>query len=387
VVQLTDAAPQWSGYMLIANVGGGNYGLWKLGPAGLQIAATAPHTFSAGEEHFLYLAVAPDGSGGIDLTGYVDGAQAVTYHDASSDSPLTGGGIGLHGYCPSSTTGTGAHALYCQTDPQVSTLTGPTSGPAGAASSAFTLALEVPAILGTTATLSDGGAGGTFTPSPLAFAGATATAPGASTAAYTYTASGNASGNISLTSTVANPAIPNPASPWTYSVSSDSTPNLTPTYCYFDSSVSGLARGQAATAVVTPRAWNGTIITALPAGTYSLGPIVESADEPGSYACRIGIRPTQLPAGTTPRFAWTVAGSTVVDVSPQPASALLDGGLSWGQAINQILAGIAGMLSNVPTSGAGVLAFKDPAGASTRIAMRVDGSGNRTSIIHNPPIA
>jgi hypothetical protein len=77
-----------------------------------------------------------------------------------------------------------------------------------------------------------------------------------------------------------------------------------------------------------------------------------------------------------------------VDPSPQPASNLLDGGLSWGQALNQVLAGLAGILGNVPTSGAGTLYFGGAGTSSNnRIAMGVDGSGNRTSITHAPPIA
>lgn len=469
----------WTGYVFNLSSSGNNYQLLKFNLAAGSIAfvgntTSVPHTFTAGEEHFAYLAVAPDGSGGVNLTAYIDGVEVISGNDPSSNSPFTSGTIGFRASTPNATTTTGAHCLYAQTGPQAATLTGPTSGTPGQASGTFTLTLEVPSVMGTTATPSSGGAGGTFSPSSLSIAGATSSAPGAQAATFTWTPPSNYSGTASLTVATAGPTTMDTDSPWNYVVATATTgytvsgastalvgvasgaitvtpngyvagPDIvtievsgasgtlssasltftatsaaqsftfngaaagTATLTFrssgglaftgspwslsigagvaFDSFVSGLPGGYAGSATATPFTWDGTTSGSFAAGAYAIGAIEESPHQAGAYSCRVMIAATQLPAGTTPRVAWSAGGVAVVDPQPQPPSALLDGGLSWGQAINQIIAGIAGIVSNVPSSGPGMLNFKDPAGQNVRIAMGVDGSGNRTSIAHFPPVA
>lgn len=154
----------------------------------------------------------------------------------------------------------------------------------------------------------------------------------------------------------------------------------------FDSWVSGMPSGYATTATVTPKIWNGSSITA--AASYAVGAVVESSDQAGSYGCRITIPTSAIAQGDTIQVVWAVGGQTAVDARPLPPSAVLDGDLTPNQAINQILAAVAGILSGVPTTGPATLQYSDPTGANARILMPVAGDGNRTgTITHTPPVA
>ena len=70
--------------------------------------------------------------------------------------------------------------------------------------STITVTLEVPATVGTTATLSDNGAGGTFSPTSLTFDGGTSSGPGSPIATFTYTPARY--GTIDFTVAVTTPA-------------------------------------------------------------------------------------------------------------------------------------------------------------------------------------
>lgn len=111
------------------------------------------------------------------------------------------------------------------------TLTGPTSGFTGVASSAFTVALTPGggAVTGTvTVTPSDGGGGGTFAPSTVNLT------TGSPSATFTYTAASTGAKTISATNNASNPTLTNPSS-LTYTVSNPNVLQLgvltaTPTY-------------------------------------------------------------------------------------------------------------------------------------------------------------
>jgi hypothetical protein len=217
-----------------------------------------------------------------------------------------------------------------------------------------------------TITITLAGASGSISSSTLTFT--------ATNAAQSVTFTGAAAGTAVLTfSSSSNLTVG--GSPLDLSIAASVT---------FDSRITGMASGQ--TPTIVPKTWNGFAYSTVGSGLYSLGTAVNSTDETDSYECRVTYAASQLPPGTTPRVVWTVNGVTAVDKNPTAPSVLLDGNLSFGQALNQILAGISGVLSGVPPSGAGTLAYKSPGGAP-RIAMGVDGTGNRTSITHTPPIA
>jgi hypothetical protein len=286
------------------------------------------------------------------------------------------------------TNGQGASALAVAfvevTGPTTATLSGPTSGAVGQQSTAYTVTLNAAATAAVTVTPSSSVPGDTF----QATAGggnvaAITIAAGSSTGTFYLTPIASAAGNRNISIT-ASPTLTYSGSPAPY----DAIGAPPAGYVQFDSWVSGLPSGAASSATAVPRAYNGSSIGSISSSYYFVGPIVESSDDPGAYGCRVAVAPAQLPAGSTLRVAWTVGGTPIVDPSPQPASNLLDGGLSWGQALNQVLAGLAGILGNVPTSGAGTLYFGGAGTSSNnRIAMGVDGSGNRTSIAHTPPVA
>ncbi len=185
------------GYFFQAAPASNQWQLYKATTSGAsfnQIGTPVSHTFGT-EVHYMYLLV-----NGSTITGYVDGTSVMS----ATDSTVTAAGlVGIRGYCPNSTTTSGAHVLSAQTDPQAATLSGTLTGAVGVASGTLTLTLEVPATLATATTLSDGGAGGTFSPTSLSFAAASGATAGGQAATFTYTPATN--GNIPLTLTTTTP--------------------------------------------------------------------------------------------------------------------------------------------------------------------------------------
>lgn len=90
------------------------------------------------------------------------------------------------------------------------TLTGPTSGSVGVPSSNFTVTPNGPLSGGDSVTMSDGGAGGTFTPvSPLSFAASSSTGQ-----TFTYTPA--SAGAVTITVVSATLGLPVTGSPITF---------------------------------------------------------------------------------------------------------------------------------------------------------------------------
>jgi hypothetical protein len=96
---------------------------------------------------------------------------------------------------------------------------------------------------------------------------------------------------------------------------------------------------------------------------------------------------TRLDAAVSTRS--TFAGGAVASVTAGVtlAAAGLDSitvetGLNGRQALAEILAACAGVLSG---AGTGTITIKNPAGATTRITATTDSSGNRSAIALNPP--
>lgn len=286
------------------------------------IGTAVSHTFTAGETHYLYLYAASDGNGGVNLYGYVDGVLVATYNDPSTSSPLTAtGSIGLQGDSPSSSSATGMHVLYCQTDAQAATLTGPTSGTAGVPSTNFTATLEVPAILAATVTPSDSSAGGTFTPTSPSITGATSTAAGSTAATFTYTApSSKAGSNVSISATAATttttPTVS--GSPITYAVANSAATSYTLT------GPSGGVVGTASTNFsVTPNGLYTGTITITPSGgglTTAISLTFNNSSTPQTFTITptatgsVTLTPTSSPQlGTDPTaLTYTVSAAPTV---------------------------------------------------------------------------
>jgi hypothetical protein len=184
-----------SGYIGQMDAIDSQYNIYSITGGGtVNLLASAPHTFTAGEQHYLYFSAV-----GTELTLYVDGTSVCSVSDSTYDY----GSPGTRAY--SSTAGTsttGAQCYAIATDPQLAAWSGADSGAAGVASATITLTLEAPSTLGSTATLSDGGDGGTFSPTSLTWAAGSSSGMGATVAGFTYKAA--TAGTKTLTATISN---------------------------------------------------------------------------------------------------------------------------------------------------------------------------------------
>lgn len=209
------------GYLLAADATVPGYVLYKITNASLAALATAAHTFAVDEVRCLYLKATNDGTGGVNLTAYVDGTQVLTYHDTTG-AYTSAGQAAVR--VANGDLATSSSILSVQTDPQASTLTGPTSGTVGVASTNFTLTLEVPAILASSGTPSDSSGGGTFAPTSLSYAAASGSTPGVSSATFTYAAGSTGAKSISA---VTSPTTTVSGSPITYTAGNPAATSYT----------------------------------------------------------------------------------------------------------------------------------------------------------------
>jgi len=209
LIRFSDAGNNTTGYLLNLDsyTSPPGYYLWQL-PAWTKLGNTA-HAFSTPVSVALYLSAVPDGTGGVTVTGYADGTQVVQVHQATAGIPA----VGLAAVRVAPVNVTDAAILWVQTDPQSAALAlaGSASGPAGQPTGDLTLTLEVPTTLGTTVAWSDGGAGGTFSPSATTdLAAAAARTPGGRVATVTYTPSPSATGTITLSATATSTSTASP---------------------------------------------------------------------------------------------------------------------------------------------------------------------------------
>lgn len=84
----------------------------------------------------------------------------------------------------------------------------------------------------------------------------------------------------------------------------------------YDSTIKGATTGQAGTATVLGRTWDGTT-EATPSTAATLGTIRE-LDTPGTYLCRVTYASTMLPTGTVPVVKWTISSAIFTDTAPVP---------------------------------------------------------------------
>lgn len=84
----------------------------------------------------------------------------------------------------------------------------------------------------------------------------------------------------------------------------------------YDSTIKGATTGQAGTATVLGRTWDGTT-EATPSTAATLGTIRE-LDTPGTYLCRVTYSSTMLPVGTVPIVKWTISSAIFTDTAPVP---------------------------------------------------------------------
>lgn len=190
------------GYALLYLKASGTWSLQRLVGGSFTEIASYAMAVTTGSSYAIELRITGTGAT-VTVEAYVNSTNVATYADTNANRATAagypalwfnpaGGGTGQGMLLQDLTGSDGAVAGAGGTAATAVTMSGPTSGPIGSASSAFTIGANG-AITGTvTVTPSDGGAGGTFNPSSVQISS------GTPTATFTYTASSNGAKTISV---------------------------------------------------------------------------------------------------------------------------------------------------------------------------------------------
>jgi len=292
------------------------------------VVASVAHTFSVGDQHYLYLTAT--GTTTVSLTLYVDGVSTLTYSDTTPSVGMNGqlaGQIGVRVVdVDTGSAGVGAHIFTVQSDAQTAVISGASTGVVGVASANINVTLEAPSTLGSTATLSDSGGGGTFTPTGLTWAAGGSAGAGATLAPFTYTPASTGTKNLTVIITNASGFSTSvPAGAWVF----------TPT--------SGAVTGTAAiTLGATAAAGAGTALTTTTgSAAITLGAVA------GAGA---GV-PTG--GGTVTASAGTTLGATVGAGSGTATQPPLTDQISFDSVVRSMLSGYASTATVTPLAWAG----------------------------------
>jgi hypothetical protein len=143
---------QWNGYLCGISTLANGYYINKTGVS----KATKTFTAAANGKSIgsastpvafkIYAKAVTNGDGSVTITLYDDGVSILTYTDPSGSTPLTAAGkVGVRFFSPGTTTTTGAHVSFLQSDPVAATLTGPSTCTLNTASTNFTFTMDAPA--------------------------------------------------------------------------------------------------------------------------------------------------------------------------------------------------------------------------------------------------
>lgn len=257
-----------NGYLALLSSDGTLF-IFKSTSFSYSVIASQPSGLTDGTN--IYLEILASGSTIEARAWSISGSRPTSPTVTATNSTYTAGTIGLYNNQTAAGVTGGIDDLVW-TDgslPSTSTatLTGPTTGTVGVASTNFTVTLSTTAGTTTTITPSDSGGGGTFTPTTVSIAA------GAATGTFTYTAGSAGAKSISITSTNGyTPA----GSPITFTASA---PSSATTVTLSGPSSGSVGVGQTLTATL-----NGTLGASCSvtfadtlSGTFSPNPVVIAA--------------------------------------------------------------------------------------------------------------